>query len=118
MRFPSPFLLLFLSGTALAGIPLDEHGFVDAIPYLGKGRIIEQLGEPAKVIDLTDGNGAVYAAIWHYHFLNTSEDGDYYKTTELNFIGDRVVNIIFSNVDAGETESVAASPTSECPATC
>jgi hypothetical protein len=118
MRFPSPFLLLFLSGTAVAGIPLDEHGFVDAVPYLSKGRIVEQLGEPARAIDLTDENGAVYATIWHYHFLNTSDEGDYYKTTELDFIGDRVVNIIFSNSDVEETESVAVSPTSECPATC
>jgi hypothetical protein len=121
MRHLSLILLLSLPGIALADrneIPLNELGFVDTIKTAGKARIIEQLGEPARAIDITDNNGEVFGAIWHYHYINTSEQGDYYKTTELDFVGDRVVTIVFSNNDTEADEVMAATPTSECAALC
>jgi hypothetical protein len=121
MRLPSLILLLSLPGIAFADrneIPLNELGFVDSVKVAGKARIVEQLGEPVKAVDLTDRNGEVFASIWHYHYLNTSEEGDYYKTTELDFVGDQVVTVVFSNNDTEEPEAIAASPGTECPAVC
>ena len=103
-------LLLAVSGVAMAAgkeIPLDELGFVDNVTRLDKAGIVEQLGEPSRVIDLKNEDGEVYASIWHYHYINTSLDGDYYKTTELDFIGDRVVNIVFSAINEEENAAAA-----------
>jgi len=120
MKFLSLLVLLCLPATAMAeknDIPLNELGFVDSVPRADKAHILEQLGEPASQFQIRDKGGDVVAAIWHYHYLNTSEEGDYYKTTELDFIGDRVVNIVFSNVD-DEEDNQAALPALECATSC
>ncbi len=115
-------LWLIMSGTAFAAseIPLNELGFVDRIPYVNKAEIVDQLGEPSKIYNIADKNsGAIVASIWHYHYLNTSEEGEYYKTTELDFIGDRVVNIVFSTVEDSEDDTAQTSPSgSECTPAC
>lgn len=116
MRFLSLFLLLALSGAALAGndeIPLNELGFIDTIKSASKERIVDQLGEPARMVEVTNENGEVFASIWHYYYLNTTEDGDYYKTTELDFVGDRVVTVVFSNTEPEENGIIAASTKAE-----
>ena len=96
------FSALMLAAFALAhadsDIPLNELSFVDRAPMAGKAALIEQLGEPSRAYVITDRQtGEVVASIWHYHYINTSEEGEYYKTTELDFIGDRIVNIVCAN---------------------
>ena len=91
-------------------LPLNELGFVDAISFFNKNKLVELLGEPQQAIEVTDKRtGNAIGSIWHYAYLNTNEDGDYYKSTELDFIDDKVVNIIFSNSDIEETENVTSS---------
>lgn len=97
-------LLVTFSGAALAAddsdIPLTEHEFVDRIKTVDKSQILAQLGEPARAVDVKDdATGEVMGSIWHYNYLNTGENGDYYKTTELDFVGDKVVTVVFSTVE-------------------
>ena len=84
-------------------IPTEEKAFVDAINKLDKAKIVAQFGEPAKAEDVkVKGSGKVVASIWHYHNINTAEDGSYYPTTELDFIDDKVVQVVFLNNDGSE----------------
>jgi len=86
-------------------LPTEEKAFIDAINKFDKKSIVELLGEPAKADDVRlKGSDKVVASIWHYHNLNTDEDGEYYETTELDFIDDKVVQVVFLNNDGSETE--------------
>ncbi|MES2500403.1 MAG: hypothetical protein V4605_08600 [Pseudomonadota bacterium] len=91
--------------TESAEIPTTERAFVDAIGNFTKAQIIEQLGEPAKADDIKlKDSGKVVASIWQYHNINTAEDGSYYETTELDFIDDKVVQVVFLNNDGSERD--------------
>ena len=84
-------------------IPTLERDFVNAISGFDKAKIIAQFGEPAKSDDVKiKGTGKVVASIWQYHFINTTPDGTYYETTELDFINDKVVQVVFINNDGAE----------------
>jgi len=84
-------------------IPAFERDFVNAINGFNKAGIIAQFGEPAKADDVKiKGTNKVVASIWQYHFINTAADGTYYETTELDFIDDKVVTVVFLNNDGGE----------------
>jgi hypothetical protein len=84
-------------------IPTLERDFVNAISGFDKAKIIAQFGEPAKSDDVKiKGTGKVVASIWQYHFINTTPDGAYYETTELDFIDDKVVQVVFINNDGAE----------------
>jgi len=86
-------------------LPMSEKAFVDAINKFDKKTIVEQLGEPAKADDVRlKGSDKVVASIWHYHDINTAEDGTYYPTTELDFIDDKVVQVVFLNNDGAEVD--------------
>jgi len=93
-------------------LPTSEKEFVAAIHQFDKKQIIEKLGEPSDADDVKiKGSDKVVASIWHYHYLNTSPDGEYYQTTELDFIDDKVVVVVFLNndgkdVDAGQKYDV------------
>ena len=80
-------------------IPTSEKEFVETIKTVGKQQILEQLGEPSIRDDVMGPSGEVVASVWHYRYLNTDENGDYYKTTELDFLQDRVVMVVFMNHD-------------------
>lgn len=109
-------LFLVLSGTAIAEanepptvgnvqpseIPTAEKEFVASINGFEKNKIIEQFGEPSKKDDITTDSGKVIASIWQYHFLNTTAEGAYYETTELDFVDDKVVMVVFMNNDGSE----------------
>ena len=85
-------------------LPTQEKAFVDAIKKFDKKSIIEQLGEPAKADDVKlKGTNKVVASIWHYHNINTAEDGTYYPTTELDFVDEKVVQVVFLNNDGSES---------------
>jgi hypothetical protein len=84
-------------------IPTEEKAFVDAINQYDRASIVAQFGEPAKAEDVKiKGTGKIVASIWHYHNLNIAEDGSYYPTTELDFIDDKVVQVVFLNNDGSE----------------
>ena len=86
------------------GIPTTERAFVNAINGFDKAKIIAQFGEPAKADDVKlKGTNKVVASIWQYHFINTNVDGAYYETTELDFIDDKVVYVVFLNNDGTES---------------
>lgn len=110
-------LFLAFSGAAYAGnteeappaseIPTAEKEFVAAINQYDKAKIIEQFGEPAKKEDMkVASSGEIIASIWQYHFINTDPDGAYYETTELDFLGEKVVMVVFMNHDGEEKISV------------
>jgi hypothetical protein len=84
-------------------IPTEEKAFVAVINKFNKEKIVELLGEPARAEDVKiKGTDKVAASIWHYHNINTAEDGTYYPTTELDFIDDKVVTVVFLNNDGSE----------------
>jgi hypothetical protein len=88
---------------SIAKIPTEEKAFVEAINQHNKATIVAQFGEPAKAEDVkVKGSGKIAASIWQYHNLNTAEDGSYYPTTELDFIDDKVVQVVFLNNDGSE----------------
>jgi len=81
-------------------IPTEEKAFVDAINKVDKAAIVAQFGEPAKAEDVKiKDTGKIVASVWHYHNINTAADGSYYPTTELDFIDDKVVQVVFLNHD-------------------
>jgi hypothetical protein len=95
-------------------LPTDEKAFVDAVGKLNKAKIVELLGEPAKAEDVKlKDSGRVVASIWHYHYINTGENGEYYQTTELDFIEDKVNVVVFLNNDG--SEQAPAGQTYEVP---
>jgi hypothetical protein len=117
-------LLLAFSGAAMAGntaenplpseIPTAEKEFVSIINQYDKAKIIEQFGEPAKREDMKiASSGEIIASIWQYHFINTDAEGTYYETTELDFIGDKVVMVVFMNHDG--QERISAEPPAAMP---
>ena len=84
-------------------LPIQEKAFVDAINKFDKKQIVEQLGEPAKADDVRlKGSDTIVASIWHYHNINTDENGIYYPTTELDFVDGKVVQVVFLNNDGSE----------------
>ena len=92
-----------LAAEAATDIPTEEKAFVKVINQFDKAKIIELLGEPAKTDDVKlKGSGRVVASIWHYHNINTAEDGSYYPTTELDFVNDKVVQVVFLNNDGSD----------------
>ena len=81
-------------------LPMQEKAFVAAINNFDKKSIVAQLGEPAKADDIKlKKTGKVIASIWQYHSINIAEDGTTYLTTELDFIDDKVVQVVFFNND-------------------
>ena len=123
-------LFLALSGTAIADaneappqqeapseIPTAERDFVLSIDKFEKNTILEQLGEPSKRSDIQNPRtGEVVASIWHYHYINPADDsGDYYPTTELDFVGDKVVMVVFMNHDGEEISSEPITPEPDAP---
>ena len=113
-------LLLSLSGLAFAeaqvaapasDIPTNEKDFIASINGFEKAKIIEQFGEPSNVEDIATSSGKPVASIWQYHYLNTDEKGEYYQTTELDFINDKVVMVVFMNNDGSEIPGDAVKTT-------
>jgi hypothetical protein len=110
-------LFLVLSGTAIAEaneppvnaqpteIPTAEKEFVASINGFEKSKIIEQFGEPSKKDDIKTNSGKIVASVWQYHFLNTTPEGEYYETTELDFVDDKVVMVVFMNHDGSDSSS-------------
>lgn len=121
MKLVTLALLLSLSGLAFAegqapapasDIPTNEKDFIASINGFEKAKIIEQFGEPSNVEDIATASGKPVASIWQYHYLNTDEKGEYYQTTELDFINDKVVMVVFMNNDGSEIppNAVKATP--------
>ncbi len=87
-------------------LPLEEKAFVDAINKFDKTKIMAQLGKPAKEDDVRmKDSGKVVASIWQYHNINKAADGTTYQTTELDFVDDKVVQVVFLNNDGVESDN-------------
>ena len=79
-------------------IPTQEKAFASIINQYTQERIVAQFGQPVKAEDVKiKGSGKIVASIWHYHKINTAEDGSSFPTTELDFIDGKVVQVIFLN---------------------
>lgn len=97
-----------LKPDAVTEIPTEEKAFVKVINQFDKAKIVQLLGEPAKSDDVKlKTSGKIVASIWHYHNINTDENGVYYPTTELDFVDDKVVQVIFLNNDGTEVNDGA-----------
>ena len=88
-------------------VPLQR--VCDRIQGFEKAQIIQEFGEPSKVEDLKTNDEKVVASIWQYHYLNTDANGEYYQTTELDFLDDKVVMVVFMNNDGTEVPQNAVS---------
>jgi hypothetical protein len=118
-----PLLLLPAVVYADGALPLEEAKFVKAIEGMPKAKIVELLGEPASAIEVKDHRtGELIGYAWNYKYLNTSDDGKYYKSTELDLVGDHVVTIVFSNgkdsTDNDAAPEEDALPQGECSPSC
>ena len=86
-------------------LPIAEREFVDAISKFDKAAIVAQMGDPATADDVRlKGTDKIVASIWHYHYVNTDKDGTYYQTTELDFVDNKVVQVVFLNNDGSDVE--------------
>ncbi|MEI7917402.1 MAG: hypothetical protein WCH41_06285 [Methylophilaceae bacterium] len=94
-----------------AEIPTNEKDFISTIDGFEKAKIIEQLGQPSKIDEIASAAGKPVASIWQYHYLNTDEKGEYYQTTELDFLDDKVVMVVFMNNDGSEIPADAVKST-------
>lgn len=103
----TPLIALAIAGPAFAAsveaIPEKEQDFVDTVQTLQQSEIAELLGDPAYQYDIKDDDGQVVGSIWHYHGVTTGDDGQYYKTTELDFVGTKVANIVLINNEDEDT---------------
>ena len=94
---------------AEALISSAEKAFIDRIQGFEKAQILQEFGEPSKVEDLKANDEKVVASIWQYHYLNTDANGEYYQTTELDFLDDKVIMVVFMNNDGSELPQNAVS---------
>jgi hypothetical protein len=94
---------------AEASISNAEKAFIDRIQGFEKAQILQEFGEPSKVEDLKANDEKVVASIWQYHYLNTDANGEYYQTTELDFLDDKVIMVVFMNNDGSEVPQNAVS---------
>lgn len=119
-----PLLLLPVAGHADGGLPVDETSFVDAVQNMTKDKISELLGEPAHSFEVKDKfTGESLGYVLNYEYLNTSDDGNYYKFTELDLVNDRVAFIVFSNGEASSDNdtpdaTMEGTAEGECTPTC
>ena len=104
MKIAISILLLSLSALAFADEKLStaEHDFISQIYNLEKSKIVEQLGQPSKMDNIKDNDEKIIAAVWQYHNINTDTNGKYYETTELEFLDDKVVMVVFMNNDGSD----------------
>lgn len=123
MKFLTAVLMLVFAAPSLAeisDIPTEESAFLEVIGSVHPDKRDELLGEPEETIILRNQeNGEEMGAIVHYRYINTNSEGEYYKTTELDYLNGRLVMIVFSNSDFQETKTAArAQGETECQATC
>ena len=79
-------------------MPTDYLEFANVIGLLKPEEIIGLIGEPAKKLDLKmKSSNEVIASSWYYHNLNTDGNGNYFPTTELDFIDGYVESVVFLN---------------------
>lgn len=104
----------FLQVSNNSSIPTTEKEFVATINGVEKEQILSQFGKPSSQNDIKNVGGKVVASIWQYHNLITDEKGAYYKTTELDFVNDKVVVVVLMNHEGVDLPSVTSTePTTE-----
>ena len=94
----SPHLFAFADEIDKSTLPVDEKSFIEAISRFNKDEILKALGEPASKEDIKiKSSDQVVGSVWQYHHINTSENGSYYPTTELDFLDEFVDTVVFKN---------------------
>ena len=79
-------------------LPVDEKSFIEAISRFNKDEILKALGEPIYKEDIKmKSSEEIVGSVWQYHHINTAEDGNYYPTTELDFLDEFVETVVFQN---------------------
>ena len=114
-------LVVAFSHNALAeeGLPSKENEFLDVIAWITPQKLVEYLGDPAGVSFVRDKEtGDQVGTIVRYHYINTNDDGEYYKTTELDYLGGRLKTVIFSTSDVDESTIPEEAPENICPVEC
>ena len=103
----SPHLFAFADEIDKSTLPVDEKSFIEAISRFNKDEILKALGEPASKEDIKiKSSDQVVGSVWQYHHINTSENGSYYPTTELDFLDEFVETVVFQN----DTDKTSKSP--------
>jgi hypothetical protein len=122
MKMLTPLLVFAMACPALAEIdslPTEENAFLDVIPHVTPARVAELLGEPAQVSPVLDkDSGEEIGIILHYRYINTNSAGEYYKTTELDYVGNKLMVVVFSNKEIEESAAPMAPGPGECVASC
>lgn len=91
---------------AKSTIPTAETDFIQKIHQYDKDAIVAQFGEPASKNDYhRAGTDELMASVWQYHYINTDLEGAFYQTTELDFVGDNVVMVVFMNHDGTDPDA-------------
>lgn len=91
---------------AKSTIPTAETDFIQNIHQYDKDAIVAQFGEPASKNDYhRAGTDELMASVWQYHYINTDLEGAFYQTTELDFVGDNVVMVVFMNHDGTDPDA-------------
>jgi hypothetical protein len=94
----SPHLFAFADEIDKSTLPVDEKSFIEAISRFNKDEILKALGEPASKEDIKiKSSDQVVGSVWQYHHINTAENGNYYPTTELDFLDEFVETVVFKN---------------------
>lgn len=117
MRNNLGMLLLGLSITAHAenGLPSGDIEFIRALQSLRQPDVLARLGQPANVIEVTDQQGRLRSTIWRYERLNTTADGSVYRFTDIDFVGDRIKDVMFSNSPPEQAREERDAPRETCP---
>lgn len=96
-------LLISLPIIALADtspdLSIKETEFIDKVYGIEKSKILAQFGKPSRSGDIKSEEDKVIASIWLYHNINTNDQGQYYPTTEIDFVYDKVSTVVFMNSD-------------------
>ena len=99
----SPKLFAYETDINKDSLPVDEKSFIEVIKHFNKNEILKVLGEPASKEDIkVKSSSEILGSVWQYHRINTSADGNYYPTTELDFLDEFVETVVFIN-DNGES---------------
>lgn len=117
MRKTFGILLLGLSVTvhAESGLPSQDIEFIGALQSLRQPDVLARLGQPANVFEVIDQQGKVRSTIWRYEGLNTTADGSVYRFTDIDFVGDRIKDVMFSNSPPEQAREERDTPREVCP---
>jgi hypothetical protein len=104
-------LVSFSHANELTGLQSTvEQAFISHVQEINKDQILAEFGQPSQKEDLVGDDAKVFASIWRYHNLNKDEKGVTYPVTELDFVDDKVVLVVFMNDEDAIVNQSVPSP--------